>query len=266
LLLYRLIGYRKKVVWQNLKNAFPEKTDNELHHIQKEFYRHFCDLIVETIKFFSITETEIRKRCTFSNPEVADALYDNHKCLFAFTGHIGNWEFAGISVSYHVRFWPVVSYKPFSNKTFDRLMSKARSRHFDLVPYYNVKGILEKNEQQAAPVLYHGRKPVYIFVIDQAPSRKNATYWTTFLHQETAFYTKAEALARQYEAPVLFCDIQRIRRGYFNIHLTLLSENAARTRPFEITEKYVALLEDVIRKNPANWLWTHRRWKRKRNN
>jgi KDO2-lipid IV(A) lauroyltransferase len=265
-LVFHLIGYRKKVVWQNLKNSFPEKTEAELKQIQKKFYQNFCDLIVESIKFFNISEEEIRKRCTFSNPEMADKYHDNFPCLFGYTGHIGNWEFAGISVGYHVKFWPVVPYKPFSSKVFEQLMSSVRWKHLDLVPYYSIKETLEeKLKKSAEPPLYRGRKPVYVFSLDQAPSRKNSTFWTTFLHQETCFYTKVEDLAREYNLPVIFCDLQRVKRGYYNVHLTLIAETPAETQPLEITKKYVQLLEEVIKKDPDNWLWTHRRWKRKRN-
>jgi Kdo2-lipid IVA lauroyltransferase/acyltransferase len=245
-------------------DSFPEKSENELKVIQRQFFKNFCDLIVESIKFFNISEADIRKRCTFSNPEVVDVLYEKHKTLFGFTGHIGNWEFAGISVGYHVKYWPVVSYKPFSSKTFEKLMSSVRWKHLDLVPYHRIKQTLAENLKSDEPALYRNRKPVYIFLVDQAPSRKNSFYWTTFLNQETCFYTKAEELAREHSVPVVFCDIQRIRRGHFNIHLELITENAAETEPLEITKRYVTLMEAVIKKNPPNWLWTHRRWKRKR--
>lgn len=265
ILIYHIAGYRKKIVRENLKNAFPEKKPDELASIEREFYHHFCDLIVENVKFLTISAETIKKRCTFSNPEVADSWYDKSPFLFALTGHIGNWEMAGISVSHHVRFWPVVSYKPFSNVIFEKIMKKLRSRHFDLLPYYEVYNtLLNHHSSTQKAILHHGRKPVYIFVIDQSPSQKNATCWTTFLNQETAFYTKTEELARTLNAPVLFCEIQRIARGYFNVYLTLITDQAAHMPPHAITLTYARMLEQVIKKHPANWLWTHRRWKRKR--
>jgi KDO2-lipid IV(A) lauroyltransferase len=268
-IVYHIIGYRKEVVWQNLKNSFPEKTHEELQVIRKQFFHNFCDLIVENIKFFSITPEEAKSRCTVSNPEVVDNCYKNNPCMYALTGHLGNWEFAGIGAGLGVKFWPVVSYKPFSNKSFEKIMTEIRSRYFSIVPYYNVKEETQKtietglfNINQNNP----SRKPVFIFLPDQAPSQKNSFYWVNFLNQETAFYTKVEDMAKEFQLPVVFCDIERIKRGYFKINLTLLAENAAKAHPLQITNQYIALLEQNIYKNPANWLWSHKRWKRKRIN
>lgn len=266
-LVYHIIGYRKKVVWQNLKNSFPEKNEAELTAIRKQFYQNFCDLIVENIKFFSITPEEAKSRCPIENPEVIDKLYENHSSVFALTGHLANWEFAGIGAGLGSKFWPVVSYKPFSNEAFEQMMTEIRSRYFSIVPYYYVKSETEK-------VIATGRfeinkrnperKPVFIFLPDQSPSRKNSFHWVNFLNQETAFYTKVEDMAKELNLPMIFCDLQRLGRGKFNIHLTLLTENAAKEPPLAITNQYISLLEGCIQRNPANWLWSHKRWKRKR--
>jgi KDO2-lipid IV(A) lauroyltransferase len=267
LLTFYVLKYRKEVVWMNLKNSFPEKSDAELEAIRKQFYHNFCDLIVENIKFFSITADEAMERCTFSNPEVINDLYEKYPLAFAFTGHLGNWEMAGISTGIFVKFWPVVSYKPFNNVAFEKLMTEIRSRFFNIVPYYEVKknvehtiatGLFPINKRDPS------RKPVLIFLPDQAPSQKNSFHWVTFLNQETAFYTKVEDMARTYNVPVVFCNIARLGRGNFRIDLTLIAEQPAQTQPLEITNKYIELLEKCIRETPHNWLWSHKRWKRKR--
>jgi len=264
---YNIIGYRKKVVWENLKNSFPEKTNAELQIIRKQFYHNFCDLIVENIKFFSITPEEAKQRCAIANPEVIDNLYEKNACIYALTGHLGNWEFAGIGAGLGVKFWPVVSYKPFSSEAFEQMMTEIRNRYFSIVPYYNVK---TETEYTIATGLFRvnkknpERKPIFVFLPDQAPSKKNSFYWVNFLNQETAFYTKVADMAQNYKLPMVFCDIQRLQRGYFIVHLTLLTDNAANETALDITNKYIELLEACIQKNPANWLWSHRRWKRKR--
>ncbi len=271
LLTYHVIGYRKKLVFDNLSNSFPEKTKEEILEIRKQFYRNFCDLIVESIKSFHVSDSEIVKRCTFDNRHVVNQLYENHPCVIALASHTGNWEFAGISVGLHVKFFPVGSYKPLSSKGFNKVIEKMRGAYMDVIPYYNIgervkQSVSDFKEGHTNSMGNRNRKPVFIFVADQAPSKKNSTFWTTFLNQETAFYTKIEDESRQYNLPVIFCEIQRIRRGYFNLHVTLLAEHASETEPFAITSEYARLLDECIKKNPANWLWTHRRWKRKREN
>ncbi len=264
---FYIVRYRKDVVWNNLKNAFPEKTDKERKAIRKRFYQNFCDLIVENIKFFSITAEEAKRRCVFPNPEVVNALYEKHPVLFGFTGHLGNWELAGISTGLHVKWWPVVSYKPFNNEPFEKLMTGIRSRFFNIVPYYDLKHHVEHSIKTGLFPIHEAdptRKPVFIFLPDQAPSKKNAFFWIDFLNQDTAFYTKTEDLARAYNLPVVFCNIARLGRGNFRVDLTLICEYAAETQPFEITRTYVQLLEQCIRETPHNWLWSHKRWKRTR--
>lgn len=267
LLVYYVFRYRREVVWSNIRNAFPEKTDAEVLAISKQFYHNFCDLIVENIKFFSISAEEAKRRCVFPNPELVNRLYDNNPCLFGMTGHLGNWELAGISTGLHVKFWPVVSYKPFSNQAFEKMMTEIRSRFFSIVPYFHIKATTQHTiDTGLFPINKRDpqRKPVFIFLPDQAPSQKNSFFWVNFLNQETAFYTKVEDMAREFNLPVVFCNIARVSRGNFRVDLTLITERAASTAPFEITTKYTQLLEACIRENPHNWLWSHKRWKRKR--
>lgn len=268
-LVFHLVGYRKKVVWQNLKNSFPEKKEDELKVIQKQFYHNFCDLIVESIKTFSITEEEIKNRCACSNPELLEKLYAKYPAVIAYTGHLANWEMCGMSTNIHTSFWPVVSYKPFSNKKFEKLMTKSRTQFLSIIPYYNVKEIIQKNligsynfpEDTKADNI---KKPVFIFLPDQSVSQKNSFYWTNFLNQETSFYTKVEDWAKENNLPVIYADLQRLGNGKYNIHMQIITETPNELGEFEITQRYTKLLEQSIQNNPSNWLWSHKRWKRKK--
>lgn len=264
-LIFYIIKYRKKIVFENLKNAFPEKSDKERLEIARQFYRNFSDLIVETLKIFSFTKKDAKERCGFLNPELPNYLYQKHPVVIALAGHLGNWEMAAISIGNFVDWMPVISYKPFTNENTDKLMVKLRGNWVSIIPYYNTETSIAQSVTDGY-FMYEGKqqtkKPGFVFLSDQAPSVKNSNFWTTFLHQETAFYTKIEHYARKYNLPVMYCETVRLKRGYFAVEATLITEHAAETQPTEITKKYVECLENSIQKNPSSWLWTHRRWKR----
>lgn len=257
LLVYYIVRYRKKVVYTNLKNSFPEKTNEEIIQIAKKFYRHFCDTFIETLYFDRISEKEIRKRLTILNPELMDDFLFQGRQVILALGHYNNWEWnCG---------WPrnpdhtgYVIYKRLTNKSFDKFYYKMRSR-FGIIP-------LERSDtfRQLVADMNNHKASVAAFLMDQTPRKHEIQYWTTFLNQETAVLTGTEKMARKLNAVVLFCHIRKLKKGYNQLEFTIISENPKNTAPFEITEKATRMIEEVIIQRPELWLWSHKRWKHKR--
>lgn len=256
-LLYRIIGYRKKVVYENLKNSFPEKTHAELKEIERKFYRYLCDLFLETLKTLTISKEEAIKRCRFneSTVRVFKELHEQKKSCILVMGHFGNWEWAGNSFSLINPQQLYVIYHPLSNKHFDRLMYNMRTRFGTKL--YAMKDtmremIKNRNEINATA-----------FIADQTPSPEGA-YWTTFLHQDTPVFWGTEKIAQKLNFPVVYVTVNRIKRGYYEVNTEYLVTNPKDTKEGEISELHTKKLEKDILKQPEIWLWSHRRWKHKR--
>ena len=256
IIIYRVLRYRLKVVRRNLAASFPEKSEQERRAIERGFYHHFADYIVETLKLAHISLEELQRRAYVQNPEVVDRLMDaGHPCCLLLMGHYGNWEWYSGSTT---RFADAVMYqiyRPLNNKAVDKLFIWLRTKFGSRV--------ISKYETGREVVRLQRNKvrSVVIFLADQTPSRQNLHYWTSFLNQDTAILTGAERLARKLDTPVVFLDVQMLRRGYYTVELQLLSENPKETPENWITEEYARRMERSILRNPAGWLWTHKRWK-----
>jgi len=253
---YHVIGYRKKTVIQNLKNSFPEKTDQKLKEITRQFYRHFADLVVETIKAFQISETELRKRFCYKNPEVLNELYAQGKSVALLSGHYGNWEWT-IALPKIIRHQVNVIYRPIQDETFDQYMKQVRSRFGMTMMMARISGRtmleLEKSGQLSATY----------YLTDQT-ALKDTDYWMMFLNQETAVFPGAEIMATKSRQAVVFMDIQKVRRGYYEVEFTKLFDDASATKKYEVTKAHTRFLEEIIHKRPELWLWSHKRWKHTR--
>jgi Kdo2-lipid IVA lauroyltransferase/acyltransferase len=252
-IIYHLIRYRRDVVWENLQNAFPEKNASERLAIQRKFYRYLADLIVETIKLFSITEDGISRHIKGLNTElVIDAMAEG-KSIIGAVGHYGNWEIAALELSLLIEQRKVIVYKPLSNEVFDQEFKKMRSRFgATLVPMRNA----------VRAIVSYRREPTFsVLVSDQTPVREDSRYFVNFLNQPTAVFMGIEKLAKMMNSPVVFCDIRRVRRGYYEYRFVQLFDNPKDTAEYEITKAHMAYLEQMIREEPAYWLWSHRRWK-----
>ncbi len=253
---YHVIGYRKKTVVQNLKNSFPEKTDQEIKEITHQFYRHFADLVVETIKAFQISETELRKRFHYKNPEILNDLYAEGKSVALLSGHYGNWEWT-IALPKIIRHQVNVIYRPIQDETFDQYMKQVRSRFGMTMMMARISGRtmleLEKSGQLSATY----------YLTDQT-ALKDTDYWMMFLNQETAVFPGAEIMATKFRQAVVFMDIQKVRRGYYEVEFTQLFDDASTTEKYEVTKAHTRFLEEIIRKRPELWLWSHKRWKHTR--
>jgi KDO2-lipid IV(A) lauroyltransferase len=257
LLLYRVIGYRKKVVYENLKNSFPEKTHEELKKIEKQFYHYLVDLFLETLKTLTISKEEAIKRCKLNPKAIAlfNDLYAQKQSCILVMGHFGNWEWAGNTFSLINKQQLYVIYHPLTNKHFDKLMYDMRTRFGSKL--YAMKDtmrgmISNRNEINATA-----------FIADQTPSPENA-YWTTFLNQDTPVFWGTEKIAQKLNYPVVYVTINRVKRGYYEVNAEILVNEPKNTKEGEISELHTRKLEKDIKAQPEIWLWSHRRWKHKR--
>jgi KDO2-lipid IV(A) lauroyltransferase len=256
-LVYKVFGYRRKVVEENLRNSFPEKSKAEIDDIAQKYYRYLCDLILESLKKLNIDEKTALERCYMAPHPVLDRLRAENKSVIILMGHYGNWEWAGSTFSLSTNYQLHVVYKTLSNPHFEKLMCKTRTMFGTrLIKMENTLKDILKNKQNPS---------AYTFIADQTPFPQNA-YWTTFLNQDTPLFTGAEKIAKKLNFPVLFVNIVREKRGQYKITEELLFENPKETRENEITETYIRRLEQEIIKMPETWLWSHRRWKHKRDN
>lgn len=257
LVVYYIVKYRRKTVFKNLKNSFPEKSGDEITQIAKQFYRHLCDTFFEILYFDRISEKEISRRLTILNPELMDQyLFQGRQVILAL-GHFNNWEW-----NYG---WPqypehkgYVIYKRLTNKSFEKFYYRMRSQ-FGIIP-------LERADtfRQLVADMQNHQPSVAAFLMDQTPRKNEIQYWTNFLNQDTAILTGTEKMARKLNAVVLFCYIRKLKKGYNRLEFTLITDNPKETQPFEITEKATRMIEEAIIRQPELWLWSHRRWKHRR--
>ncbi len=256
LMLYYVVGYRKKVVMQNINIAFADKTEKERKIICKEFYRHLCDLVVESLKLFTITLEEAQQRMVCLNPEMVNSYYQKNQSVILAGGHLNNWEMFAVVIQSHIQHHPIAIYKALNSKFFDEKMRSTRSKFgLKMIPTYVVKKLLADGIQECFAM---------IFAYDQSPSNPQKAYWTKFLNRDTAWLKGCEGNAREYNLPVLYGRIHKVKRGHYTYDFTVACDNPKQTSPGEITQKLSDLLEKDILKQPAYWLWSHRRWKHKK--
>lgn len=256
LLVFYVLKYRQKVVFTNLKNAFPHKTEKEITTIAKGFYRHFCDLIIEAIKMFSISAEELKKRCKILNPELMEHYAQQGKSLIIPAGHYNNWEMAATASHQQIPHQSIGIYAPLKNEFINDHIRKSRARFgLALWPKKAVKANFERDKKQLIAVL---------FGADQSPISAKSAHWMTFLNQETGVMMGSEKYAKQYDYPVVFGKVSKVKRGYYEFEFLPLANNPRATAFGEISEMHTRLLEEIIIENPQYWLWSHRRWKKRR--
>jgi len=257
LILYYLAGYRRKVVAANLRNAFPEKSEVERRKIERRFYRHLSDLIVETLKATHMSPEQISQRFAVRGLSGIDPLYKDGKSIIALCSHYNNWEwFSAVQLATPFRI--LTSYKPLKNKYFDQFILNLRTKFGTWVSpmQYILRDLLKFRNEKILTMSG--------FIADQAPPPDEHAYWTTFLNQETGFFRGAEKLAVKYDMPVIFVNINKIKRGYYEMVFEIVTEHPGKEAPDFITSLYAEMLEAVIREKPEYWLWSHRRWKHKK--
>lgn len=257
-ILYYGVKYRRKVVYENLRRSFPEKAEAEIDQIARRFYRHFCDMMLETFKVFTLSEKQVLKRYHLENPELLQPFYDQGKSVIAYVAHYSNWEYLISLVLVLPSFKASTFYQRLSNPFVEKLMRSMRERY----------GLSTIELKQSFRTLLNYQKEgvlTYTFIFgDQSPTKKSGKHWTTFLHQDTAFLVGAERIARKLNMAVVYPVMYKVKRGYYRLSFQILSEDAGQEAPGVLIEKYAKALEENIQIDPALWLWSHRRWKLKK--
>ncbi|MBV8251555.1 MAG: lysophospholipid acyltransferase family protein [Chitinophaga sp.] len=256
-LLYYGIGYRKKVVMQNLRNAFPDKSEAELKRICKDFYHYLCDLFLETFKTLTISKASMVKHCSFTPETVAlfNQLAAEKKSVILVMGHKGNWEWAGNTFSILCQQQLYVIYHPLANKHFNGLMYRMRTR-------FGTK-LIAMQDTFRQIVQNRGEVNATAFIADQAPQPDTA-HWLRFLHQDTPVFKGTEKIAQKMNYPVVYVTVQRLKRGYYTVSAEILTATPSDEKDGNITVAHTRKLEEDIVSQPATWLWSHKRWKHKR--
>jgi KDO2-lipid IV(A) lauroyltransferase len=261
IILYYVVHYRRNIVNENLSRAFPEKSEKERYKIEKAYYRHFADMIVESLKMIIMSPEQLGKRIPVINPEILNKYRESGRSIVTIGAHYGNWEWT-LGIVQHLNYKTIGVYKPLNNARFDRYVNKTRSKFgTQLVSMREVIRVILKYNHQKIPTFN-------VFIADQSPVWEEVQYWIPFLNQQTAVYLGPEKIARQFDMVVIFGKVNKTARGRYSVELIPLEENALKTADFEITKKIFGLLEEQIKNKPEYWLWSHRRWKltRKREN
>ena len=256
-ILYRIAGYRKSVVFTNLRNSFPEKSEADIQAIASKFYKHLCDIFLETFKMLTISPAALLKRCTMSPTakKLFDELADNNRNVILAMSHHGTWEWVGNTITLLCRQRVFAIYHPLHNKAFDGLMYQMRAR-FDT-------SLITMHDTYRAMVANKKTLSITAFIADQAPSPQGA-YWTTFLHQDTPVYRGMERIAKKMDYPVVYLHARKVKRGHYEIDAEMLVAEPKTAADGKIPEAYTRRLERDINAQPETWLWSHRRWKHKR--
>lgn len=256
-LVYHVVRYRRRVVYANLRSSFPEKSEAEIERIAKEFYSFFCDYIVETLKFFSMGEKNIRKRMKFEGLNQVKEDFANGCSVSVYLGHYCNWEWIS-SLGLHLDEQCGQIYHPLENATLDRLFLYMRGR-------FKAQSI--KMDDTFLTILKwkkEGRKNIVGYIADQVPGYNNIHYWADFLHHDTPVFTGAERISKIMDTAVYYIDVERPRRGYYVARFIKIADSLNEHPVFFATEQYFRLLEQNIQRAPQYWLWSHKRWKRTR--
>ena len=256
-IVYYVARYRLKVVRRNLRNSFPDKSHNELKSIEKKFYRHFADLLVEIVHGYRASDEEMREHVVFENVDLVEELAQKTQGVIAYLGHMGNWEWIAdlnkrfvdrSMVEYNI-------YRQLKNPNSDKMMLELRSKR-------GGECIEKKQLLRKLVSLRHADHPFVLGMLsDQKPSKRSTYAWTHFLSQETAFLNGSEVLAKKFGFSAVYAHILSPKRGYYTVRFELITDHPTAMPDEEMTKKYAALLEQNIHAQPEQWLWTHNRWK-----
>lgn len=256
LFVYHMVGYRRKVVIRNLKNAFPEKSDIEIKNISRGFYRHFSDLTLETIKMRTMKPSDSEERMKVKNAGLVNSYFDKGKSVIVLTMHYNNWEW-GTYLSVHLKHNSLAVYKPLQNVVFDKFLNQTRTK-------FGTE--LIRNDQIYKRILNaeKNNEPVFIWLAgDQTPPVFHK-WWFRFLNQDALFYPGPAIISKRFDQPVFFQKIEKTGRGKYETTFELLIENSSQFTEPEIIKMYIHRMEELIREKPEYYIWSHKRWKHKR--
>lgn len=259
-LMFHVVRYRRRMVRKNLTESFPEKSINEIKDIERKFYHFFCDYLVETQKGLTMSNDEVKKRMKFENPEIIDEALSSGHSVSLYLGHYCNWEWI-TSLPLHMKSDVVFGqlYHPLQNKDFDDLMRRQRERYGAVsIPKNDILLYLRRWKKE-------GTKSCLGYISDQAPKIGNIHHFTDFLnHKDTPVFTGAERLSRMFNDVVVYADVRCEKRGHYSCRFVKISDDAGAEPLFSVTDRYMQMLEETIRRAPQYWLWTHNRWKESR--
>ena len=241
---------------RNLKASFPEKSDTEIKDIATRFYKHLADLIVESVKFFSISKKQALKRLHVVNPELIDAYAKKGQSVILVGGHYCNWEIIAIALDLNIQHQTVALFSKLKDPFFNKVMLQSRTK-------YGIKMVTTKDSARYFEEDSRNNTAT-VFGADQSPTYNKNVIWTNFLNQETAIAFGTERYAKKYDYPVIYGAINRVKRGHYSFELSLITETPNDTPHGFISIEHTRRLEQQIITEPSNWLWTHKRWKRKR--
>ncbi len=256
-LVYYIARYRRKVVRDNLLHSFPEKEAKEIKTIERHFYRNLCDMFVEAPKMLRMKPNGYKYRIAYTNPELVTQLYERKKNIFYAIPHSGNWEWFGKMMCDLTPHNCLAVYKRVKNPVFERLMLYLRTYGCNLE-------MVESNSVLRRLVQLRDSQNAVLMMADQTSFGHESDYWTTFLHQDTCWFTGIERIARKLDYAVVFVSMVRKGRGRFEVTFETVCDNPKEATDGQIMEQYVRCVERFINENPDNWLWSHRRWKHQR--
>ena len=252
-LVYRVFGYRKKVVRTNLNLVFPDKSESELKAIEKKFFKHMCDMFLEMVKTMNLSKEQIKKRYHITNIDVIKEI-EKKRSILVPCSHYANWEW-NVSLNLYVKSKGYAVYQKVANKYFDKLVKDLRSKwNTTLITTHETVKTVVRNEK-------NGVKSIYGMVSDQSPMVVHAHYWDNFMGITVPIYNGTETLARKLDLAVVFLKVSKIKRGFYRAEFIPITLSGKETEPNEITRKFIALTEEQIRERPEYYLWTHKRWK-----
>jgi KDO2-lipid IV(A) lauroyltransferase len=255
-LAFYVIKYRKPIVFSNLRRAFPDKPEDEIHKIAKQYYKYLADIMVESLKGFTMSRKSIVKRHKILNPEILDKYYEKNLSIIGVSGHYGNWEWGSISGGLQVKHLPIAFYKSLSNPYIDRFLKRSREKcGTKLVSINKTFDTFQANQAKTC---------IYLMIADQSPKNLEKAYWLDFFGIDTPFLHGTEKYAKMYNLPVVYIDIKPTKRGFYELELIPLTDAPNTFKDGELTKRYAQMLEHRIKDNPQYWIWSHRRWKRSR--
>lgn len=258
-LMHHIVRYRLRVVRDNLRNTFPEKSEAELREIERKFYRYICDYMLEEVKMLRMSFKELCRRMKYENKEEFLAMIEKHGGIVLLIPHYANFEWIiGMGAIMQEGDIPVQIYKPLHNKYMDAMFKRIRARFGG----YNVPK--HSTAREIIKLRRDNKRVVVGMITDQSPNSNEAHHWTTFLNQDTGFMDGAERIAKLMDFPVFYCELKKQGRGYCKVRFDLLTETPKQTADGEITELFARRLEQTIRREPPYWFWSHKRWKLKR--
>ena len=250
---FHVFGYRKKVVYDNLKLVFPEKTEKEIRRIRKEFFKHMCDMFLEMVKTMGLSKEDIKKRYHIKNVEIIQEI-EQEKSILVPCSHYANWEW-NVSLNLYVQSKGYAVYQKVANKYFDKLVKDFRSRwNTTLITTHETVKTVMRNKKQNITAIYG-------MVSDQSPMVVHAHYWDKFMGITVPIYNGTEVLARKLDLAVVFMKVSKVKRGYYEAEFIPITLSGADTEPNEITKKFIKLAEQQIHEKPEHYLWSHKRWK-----